>query len=161
MGKAVKMEEGACGAVDFATHLRMGAVEAKVRNHADSLKHCRAALKALAQQGAAIGIDTEEGGSGGGADVARAHLTHLAVAYHNCALQLAQTKQLQDGASSAKLAHELAEKALPADHRWTKAIGATDRLLGGMTASIGHFEASLRPHEKYAQLGEPCPSPAY
>jgi len=143
MQKAMQMERAAYGAVDFATHLRMAAVDAKVKNHADSLKHCRASLKVLQQ-----GAQDEE--AGGNAELPSAFHAHLAVAFHNTAVQLAQTQQLQEASASAKLAQELAAKALPAKHRWVKLIGSTARLLSDMHIATTFVEASLRP-----QLGAP------
>ena len=138
MQKAMQMERTVYGAVDFATHLRMAAVEAKVKNHAESLKHCRAALKVL-QQGAQ---DEEAGGT---TELPAGFAAHLAVAYHNAAVELAQTQQLQEASASAKLAQELVAKALPAKHRWVKLIGSTARLLSDMHVTATFVEASLRP----------------
>ena len=138
MGKAVQMERHAYGAVDFATHLRLAAVASKMKQHVESLKHCRASLRVL-QHGA------DEAGEGTVEGAAAAFLAHLAVAYHNTAVQLAHTQQLQEASASAKLAHDLVTKVLPAKHRWVKLIAQTARLLSDMHVSTAFVEHSLRP----------------
>ena len=49
-----QLERRAYGAVDFATHLRMGAVAAKLRQHGESLKRCRASIRVLQQMEPAL-----------------------------------------------------------------------------------------------------------
>jgi hypothetical protein len=114
MTKAMTLERKAYGAVDFATHLRMAAVSARLSHHTVSLKHCKAALKVL-QEAADL-----HGGHGGAPAAARTYHAHLAVVYHNLAVQMAYLQQLQHAAGTAKVAQQLVTQALPAKHRWVR-----------------------------------------
>jgi len=136
MQRTLQMERRAYGAVDFATHLRMAAVASKLKHHSDSLKHCKAALTVLQQT-----AGEEEGSS---PELRGAFHAHLAVAYHNTAVQLAQTQQLREASAAAKLAQQLATTALPAKHRWVQRISATTRLLQDMHISTSFVNQQVR-----------------
>lgn len=114
MTKAMTLERKAYGAVDFATHLRMAAVSTRLSHHTVSLKHCKAALKVL-QEAADL-----QGGHGGAPAAARTYHAHLAVVYHNLAVQMAYLQQLQHASGTAKVAQQLVTQALPAKHRWVR-----------------------------------------
>lgn len=139
MTKAMTLERKAYGAVDFATHLRMAAVSARLSHHTVSLKHCKAALKVL-QEAADL-----HGGHGGAPAAARTYHAHLAVVYHNLAVQMAYLQQLQHAAGTAKVAQQLVTQALPAKHRWVRHILSSARRLRDMHLSTSFVEHSLRP----------------
>lgn len=139
MTKAMQLERKAYGAVDFATHLRMAAVSARLSHHTVSLKHCKAALKVLQE---AAGL---HGGHGGPPAAARTYHAHLAVVYHNLAVQMAYLQQLQHASGTAKVAQQLVTQALPAKHRWVRHISSSARRLRDMHLSTSFVEHSLRP----------------
>ena len=135
IGRA-QMERRAYGAVDFATHLRMAAVSSKLKLHPESLRHCRASLAVLQQT-----ASEEQEGSG---EVQAAFNAHLAVAYHNTAVQLAHMQQLHEASVAAKLAHKLAATSLPPKHRWFHTISSTARLLKDMHISTTFVTQQVR-----------------
>jgi len=140
MAKAMQMERKAYGAVDFATHLRMAAVTARLSHHTEALGHCRAALRVLQESAAQEQADPE-----GAPALPRAYHAHLAVVYHNLAVQLAYLQQLQHASGTAKVAQQLVTQALPAKHRWVRHISSSARRLRDMHLSTSFVEHSLRP----------------
>ena len=132
-----QLERRAYGAVDFATHLRMAAVTARLRQHADSLKHCRASIRALQQS-------AEQADAQADGELRVAFQAHLAVAYHNAAVALAQNQHLQEASAAAKLAQELAAATLPAKHKWVHSINSTSRLLADMHLSTSFVTEQMR-----------------
>ena len=146
MAKAMTLERKAYGAVDFATHLRMAAVSARLSHHTVSLKHCKAALKVL-QEAADL-----HGGHGGAPAAARTYHAHLAVVYHNLAVQMAYLQQLQHASGTAKVAQQLVTQALPAKHRWVRRP-ARPRICTGCTplhVHCMHSACTLQAHDAHA-----------
>ena len=75
----------------------MAAVSSRLSHHTVALQHCKAALKVL--QLAA----EEHGGHAAAPAAARTYHAHLAVVYHNLAVQMAFLQQLQHAAGTAKV----------------------------------------------------------
>ena len=75
----------------------MAAVSSRLSHHTVALQHCKAALKVL--QLAA----EEHGGHAAAPAAARTYHAHLAVVYHNLAVQMAFLQQLQHASGTAKV----------------------------------------------------------
>ena len=77
-------------------------------------------------------------------DLRSAFHAHLAVAYHNTAVELAQNQHMLDASATAKLAQELAATTLPAKHRWVHLISSTVRLLSDMHRGMNFVTQQVR-----------------
>eukprot|EP00965_Chrysotila_dentata_P067646 2238699-Pleurochrysis_carterae.AAC.1 len=140
------MERKAHGVVDFGTHLRSAAVNAKMRRHTEAMRCCRLALGVLKQW-----ADVEEAAS---PQVQRAFDAHTAVVYHNIAVQLAHDSQLQGASATAALAEKLSRAALPAKHCWRRTISATASLIRDM--HICHAFLNSKLHHRIATSAKPA-----
>ena len=145
--RAARLEARAYGAADFATRLRQGAICSRCKRHSEGLRHCTAAVQMLKMTSEREQeLDAAKRASDASAtsepDVYHAH---LAVAYHNLAVQLAYTQQLGPASAMADVAYSLASNALTAKHRWAKHIGASAQRLRDMHVSTTFLSHSLRP----------------
>ena len=172
--RAATLEERAHGAVDFATLLRLGAVHSKSsKGHVRGLAHCEAAVEALRQVGSATTPsgaaptpimtlpawrDAAARGAEGPAQPRRAmhaaYQAHLAVAYHNLAVELAYVQRLQDASAMIHVADELASQSIPAKHRWARAICASVQRLRDLHVTNSFVQHSLRPRLAVHQARE-------
>ena len=169
--RASSLETKAHGDVDFSTKSRLACIHGKGKEgRYQALALCQEVLHELQamasappdlqnQQssgfdlpscgGSLLRFDNNRGGAGAalvrGTPLYGAYHAHLAVAYHNYAVQLAQCQELQQASAAVHAADKLAAEALPAKHRWAKQICATVQKLRDLHVSTQFVQHSIRP----------------
>ena len=171
--RAARLEQRAYGGADFATRLRHGAICCRSKRHQEGLRHCGAALEMLRAAGgiatgaappndgvaaiaAAVAASAESSSSSSGApaaapaaaELASLSVTfraHLAVAYHNFAVQLAYCQQLGPASAMVNVAAQIIAECLSPKHRWCKHIGASVAKLRDLHVATTFVTHSLRP----------------
>lgn len=169
--RAATLEERAHGAIDCMTKSRLACIHSRGKERGRALALTQAVLgelKAMANTpspqaaqahapapggfdlpscgGSLLRFDSNSGGAlVRGTPLFAAYRAHLAVAYHNLAVQLALCQELQQASAAVHCADQLAAEALPAKHRWAKHICATVQKLRDMHVSSQFVQHSIRP----------------
>jgi len=177
--RAARLEQRVYGAPDFGTRLRLGAVYSRAKRHTEALNQCSLALDVLRSteelrldhssrlDAAAAAAFTHGGGSttAGGAEADGAvaeqaavgpheanYQAHLAVAYHNLAVELASTQQFGPASAMVDVAQHLIEQVVSPKHRWSKQIKASGLRLRDLHVSTTFVEHALRPRLAASQV---------
>ena len=150
------LEERALGAVDFSTKLRLATVYFKAKDHQTALTHGQAAIDLLIELAEVHGIEAQSQTTDGTAaaraaaesaaeEISSKVQAHLAVAYHNLAVQLAYPAAgtLQKAHQMVNVADQLAALSLPAKHRWARQICSTVQKLRDLHVSTSFVQHSL------------------
>jgi len=77
---------------------------------------------------------------------------HLAVAYHNLAVELASTQQFGPASAMVDVARHLIEQVVSPKHRWSKQIKASGLRLRDLHVSTTFVEHALRPRLAASQV---------